>query len=61
MGGLDLMEQLARDGVFIPTIVVSAHTQDALQARALRQGAIAYLSKPVRQGLLIASLDRVSN
>jgi two-component system response regulator FixJ len=58
MTGVELMEHLARIGVAIPTILVSAHSQAALQERALRNGAVAWLDKPVRHEHLLASLDR---
>lgn len=58
MTGLELMEHLAQRGMAIPTIVVSAHSQHGLQARAERNGAVAWLDKPVRQEHLLASLDR---
>jgi two-component system response regulator FixJ len=61
MTGLELMEHLTQTGVTIPVIVVSAHTQVATQARALRNGAVAWLDKPVRQQQLMESLARAMN
>jgi len=61
MTGLELMEHLTQTGETIPVIVVSAHTQAAAQARALRNGAVAWLDKPVRQQQLMDSIARAMN
>lgn len=61
MTGVELMEHLARSGAAIPTILVSAHSHDALRSRALRNGAIAWLDKPVRQAELLESIDRATH
>lgn len=58
MSGLDLLEHLARNGLSTPTILVSAHIQKALQARARMHGAKAYLAKPIREDQLAISLSR---
>ena len=58
MSGFELMEHMARTGRSIPTILISAHTQQAMQSRAARQGAVAFLRKPIRQDELVASLRR---
>lgn len=46
MSGLQLHGELAATGTWIPTILVSAHEDDAIRIRALNAG-LFYLSKPL--------------
>ena len=46
MNGLELLEQLIASGKTIPTILITAFTQEIDRTRALNSGAICYLSKP---------------
>jgi CheY-like chemotaxis protein len=41
----------------IPTIFITAHASDAARARALRDGAVAYLSKPFSEHALLAAVN----
>ena len=50
MGGLELQEPLVNNGHGIPVIILSAHGDAKLHARALAAGAIAVRSKPVDGG-----------
>lgn len=45
--GLELLGELTRKGITIPAIFLSAHDQPFWRLRAMEQGAIAYLVKPV--------------
>lgn len=47
MTGLELYRRLIDTGHAIPTILVTAFPNDADQARALNDGAVCYLRKPV--------------
>lgn len=53
MSGLELIDRLIEAGKSIPTIVVTAFTQEADRARALRGGAICCLSKPFDDAQLL--------
>ncbi len=56
MGGLDLQSELARRGIRLPIIFVSVHGDVATTVRAMKAGAVDFLTKPVDGALL---LDRV--
>ena len=58
MTGLDLQDQLARIGVQIPTIIVTAHDEENLRQRCRLAGAAAYLIKPLDEATLILSINR---
>jgi FixJ family two-component response regulator len=47
MTGIELYRHLIETGRAIPTILVTAYPDDEARARALREGVICYLRKPV--------------
>jgi FixJ family two-component response regulator len=47
MGGIELHERLIDLGYAIPTIIVTAYSDDFARDRALKNGVVCYLSKPV--------------
>jgi FixJ family two-component response regulator len=47
MTGIELYRQLVEMGHAIPTILVTAYPDDAARSRALKDGVICYLRKPV--------------
>ena len=47
MTGVELHRHLVDAGYAIPTILVTAYPDDAVRDRALRDGVVCYLSKPV--------------
>jgi FixJ family two-component response regulator len=55
MSGLDFQRQLAETGVQIPIIFITAHGDIPMSVRALKSGAVEFLTKPFRdQDLLDA-------
>ena len=54
--GLELQISLARAGIVIPTIVITAHDEPGSRERCSTAGAAAYLLKPVRKRELIATI-----
>lgn len=48
MSGVELQEQLARDGVSLSVIVLTAYADTPLTIRAIKQGAVTLLEKPCR-------------
>jgi len=58
MDGLSLQRRLADDGRKIPIIVLTAHGDGAARARAMNEGAVAFLMKPLDAGLLLAEVTR---
>jgi FixJ family two-component response regulator len=57
MTGVELYRRLTDAGHAIPTILVTAYPDDAVQARALDDGVVCYLRKPVDEQLLIRCLQ----
>ena len=47
MSGVELYRHLIDEGLAIPTILVTAYPNDADRARALNEGIVCYLRKPV--------------
>jgi FixJ family two-component response regulator len=58
MSGVDLQCHLAKNGHRTPVILVTAHPEEHIRARALDAGAFGVLSKPFNEESLIACLDR---
>lgn len=58
MGGLDLQAELARRGIRMPIIFLTAHGDIPATVRAMKAGAVDFLTKPVDGALL---LDRVQD
>ena len=61
MTGLDLQHQLRRDGIKIPTIVITAHDEGSARQRCEAAGALAYLLKPVQGATLIAAIEAATD
>lgn len=57
MDGLDVQLDLARRGIRIPTIIITAHDEAGIRERCRSAGAIAYLAKPVPQAALFAAIE----
>jgi FixJ family two-component response regulator len=53
MTGLELHRRLIEAGHAIPTILVTAYPDDEVKARALKDGVVCYLRKPVDQERLL--------
>ena len=53
MTGLELQAHLGTIGRRIPIVFMSANHEDALRQRALRAGAVAFLTKPFTDGDLL--------
>src|SRR6478736_4856424 len=64
MSGLKIQEELSRAGVYVPIVFVSGHADVAMAVRAMKAGAVDFLTKPFRsQDLLdavFAALERDS-
>jgi FixJ family two-component response regulator len=56
MSGIDLHRSLINAGCAIPTILVTAYPNDIDRARALNDGVVCYLSKPIDETLLTRCL-----
>jgi two-component system response regulator FixJ len=60
MSGLELQRHLAQTGVGLPTVLMAGHDCDdgTFAARALRDGAVAFLHKPFEHTLLLAAIQQ---
>jgi len=57
MTGLDLQQELTRRGQEIPVIFITARKDEALRARAFKQGAVKFLNKPFSDTALVDALN----
>ncbi len=57
MSGFDLQHQLNIEGRDIPIVFITAHSDEASRQRALKGGAIDFLSKPVRRDMLFKAIQ----
>jgi FixJ family two-component response regulator len=57
MTGLDLQNHLKRNGVRIPTIIITAHDEFGTRQLCAAAGAYAYLLKPLQGPTLIAAIN----
>jgi FixJ family two-component response regulator len=56
MSGIELHRSLIDTGVAIPTILVTAYPNDIDRCRALNDGVVCYLGKPIDETLLMRCL-----
>jgi FixJ family two-component response regulator len=58
LSGLDVQTAMARKGISMPIIFLSAQSDVPSTVRAMRGGAVDFLEKPVDEGQLLAALER---
>ena len=58
MSGLDLQRQLAETGLQIPIIFITAHGDIPMSVRALKSGAVEFLTKPFRDQDLLDAIQQ---
>jgi FixJ family two-component response regulator len=56
VGGLEFQQDLARRGVHLPIVFITAHGDIPMTARAMKAGAIAFLTKPLQRDELLAAV-----
>jgi len=57
MTGLELQNELARSGIRIPTVVITAHDDRGIRQQCQSAGAVDFLCKPLNQQRLIAAIN----
>jgi FixJ family two-component response regulator len=57
MNGLELQRHLNREGITIPTIVITAHREADMRELCEAAGAETYLLKPLQDTILLAAID----
>lgn len=58
MDGFEVLEHLARQGLMLPVIVITAHDEPRTEEQVSRLGAVAYLVKPVEEASLLEAIRR---
>jgi FixJ family two-component response regulator len=61
MSGLDLLGHFKRNGIRIPTIVVTGRVDERLRALCEASGIVAFLRKPVADVALLAAIEVARN
>ena len=57
MTGLELQHELRREGIRIPTVVITAHDDGSIRSRCEAAGAAAFLTKPLQDTVLLAAIE----
>lgn len=58
MNGLDLQQELQRRGLVLPIIFITGHGDIPMSVRAMKQGALEFLTKPFRDQDLLDAIDQ---
>jgi FixJ family two-component response regulator len=58
LSGLDVQSAMTRQGISMPIVFLSAQSDVPSTARAMREGAIDFLEKPIDEPQLLAALER---
>ncbi len=53
LSGMDLQRELAQSGIQIPIIFITAHGDIPMSVRAMKAGAVEFLTKPFRSRNLL--------
>jgi two-component system, LuxR family, response regulator FixJ len=56
MSGLELQEELSRRGNPVPIVFLSGHGDIPMSVRAIKAGAVDFLTKPVQRGPLLEAV-----
>ena len=57
LNGLQLRQHLVRNGIHIPTIMITGHSDAGLDEQE-RTGLVAFLLKPLQDSSLLANIDK---
>jgi FixJ family two-component response regulator len=58
LSGLELQDRLIAKGQHIPIIFITAYPDETVRKRAIKAGAVGFLSKPVRPDHLLEYLEK---
>lgn len=58
LSGLDLQSELSNAGIYLPIIFITGHGDIPTTVRALKAGAVEFLTKPVSDSELLAAIDQ---
>src|ERR1700760_4266846 len=57
MSGPDLQMELVRRGADVPIIFITSHTDQSIQPRVMKLGAVAYLFKPFGEAAIMEAVN----
>jgi FixJ family two-component response regulator len=57
VNGLELQHHMLRNGITIPTIVITAHNEPGLRERCEAAGAVGFLLKPLNDSILMGAIN----
>jgi FixJ family two-component response regulator len=57
MSGVELQDRLIADGRSLPTVFISAFSDERVQQKVLESGAVGYLHKPFEEHRLIECIE----
>ncbi len=57
MSGVELQDRLIADGRSLPTVFISAFSDERVQQKVLERGAVGYLRKPFEEDRLVACIE----
>jgi FixJ family two-component response regulator len=58
MSGLDFQEHMVRSGIFLPVIFITGHGDIPMSVRAMKAGAVEFLTKPFREQELLDAIQQ---
>lgn len=58
LGGLDFQQQLTKSGLHLPIIFITAHGDIPMSVRAMKAGALEFLTKPFREQDLLDAINQ---
>jgi FixJ family two-component response regulator len=58
LSGLDLQTELNHGGIYLPVIFLTGHGDIPSTVRAMKAGAVEFLTKPVSEAELLAAIDQ---
>ena len=58
LSGLDLQDALSKAGIHLPVIFITGHGDIPTTVRAMKAGAVEFLTKPVSESQLLAAIDQ---
>ncbi|HLQ78163.1 MAG TPA: response regulator transcription factor [Terriglobia bacterium] len=61
ISGLDFQKELARQGIHLPVIFITAHGDIPMSVRAMKAGAVEFLTKPFRDQDLLDAIQTSLN
>lgn len=58
LSGLDFQEEMAKLGIYIPVVFITAHGDIPMSVRAMKAGAVEFLTKPFRDQDLLDAIQQ---